>query len=157
MDRVPEFWKWLLHLGETGRIKMPMEIHEEVGRGNDVLSQWIRQPDNKRSLLLNRAADRHLVNRAVKEGYAHDLSDEEIEKIGRDPFLVAYALRDAASHCIVTTEISRPSKERANRKLPDVAAHFGIRTCDTFDLVRELDFRTERYQGHIGDGPLFSI
>lgn len=110
VDRVPEFWKWLLHLGETGRIKMPVEIHEEVERGNDILSQWIRQPDNKRRLILNRIADRHLVNRAVTEGYAHDLSDEEIEKVGRD----------------------------------------------TFALARELDFRTERYQGHIGDGSLFT-
>ena len=156
MDRVPEFWKWLLHMGEIDRIKMPLEIHEEVGRGTDVLSRWIRQPDNKRRLILNRSADRYLVNRAVTEGYAHDLSDEEIEKIGRDPFLVAYALRDAASHCIVTAEISQPKKERANRKLPDVAAHFGIRTCDTFALVQKLDFKTERYRGH-GDGPLFSI
>lgn len=155
MDRVPEFWKWLLHLGETDRVKMPAEIHEEVGRGNDVLSKWIRQPDNKRRLILNRAADRHLVNRAVTEGSAPDLSDEELEKVGRDPFLIAYALRNVAFHCIVTTETSRPNKERANRKLPDVAAHFGIRTCDTFALVRELDFTTERYQGHV-DGPLFS-
>lgn len=156
MDRVPEFWKWLLHLGEIDRVKMPVEIHEEVGRGNDVLSRWIRQPDNKRRLVLNQAADPHLVNRAATEGYAHDLSDEEIEKIGRDPFLVAYALRNVASHCIVTAETSQPKKKRANRKLPDVATHFGIRTCDTFALVRELDFRTERYQGH-GGSPLFSI
>lgn len=113
MDRVPEFWKWLLHLGETGRVKMPAEIHEEVARGTDVLSQWIRQPDNKQRLVLKQAADRRLVNRVVTEGYAHDLSDVEFEKIGRDPFLIAYALRDVASHCIVTTETSQPAKKGA--------------------------------------------
>ena len=28
--RVPEFWDWLLEMGRLGRIKIPLEIYEEV-------------------------------------------------------------------------------------------------------------------------------
>ena len=32
------------------------------------------------------------VTRVLEYGYASDLTDEELIRIGRDPFLVAYAL-----------------------------------------------------------------
>ncbi|MEJ1354792.1 MAG: DUF4411 family protein, partial [Candidatus Sedimenticola sp. (ex Thyasira tokunagai)] len=28
IDRVPEFWDWLVHQGETGNIKVPVEIYQ---------------------------------------------------------------------------------------------------------------------------------
>ena len=28
--RVPEFWDWLLEMGRLGRIRIPLEIYEEV-------------------------------------------------------------------------------------------------------------------------------
>lgn len=64
-------------------------------------------------------------------------------KVGRDPFLVAYALVDPANRCIVTTEVSKPSTERANRKLPDVCGFFGVESYNTFGLTRRLDFSTD--------------
>jgi hypothetical protein len=78
----------------------------------------------------------------VSQGYAPDLTDDEVLKLGRDPFLLGYALAAPAADCIVTTEVSKPSKQRANRRLPDVARDFGIDSCNTFELSRRLDFRT---------------
>lgn len=142
IDRVPEFWDWLEHHGSQGVVKIPVEIYEEVKDGNDSLATWIRHADIKAALLLDAAADPALVSTAVVQGYAPDLTDAEILKIGRDPFLFAYALQDPGDHCIVTTEVSKPGKQRANRHLPDVAASLGIASCNTFDLARALDFRT---------------
>lgn len=82
------------------------------------------------------------MSKAVSEGYAPDLTDDEILKLGRDPFLLAYALASPSSHCIVTTEVSKPSKRRGNRRLPDVVRDFGIESCNTFEFTRRLDFRT---------------
>jgi len=51
-----------------------------------------------------------LVSKVTDEGYAPDLTDDEVEKIGRDPFLIAYALAAVGERCIVTTEVSKPAE-----------------------------------------------
>ncbi|WP_216361514.1 DUF4411 family protein [Candidatus Chloroploca asiatica] len=64
-----------------------------------------------------------------------------LSKIGRDPFLVAYALA-VPPRCVVTVEVSRPARKRQNRKVPDVCTSLGVQWCNTFTLIRELGFRT---------------
>ena len=67
---------------------------------------------------------RDLVRRVITDGYADDLDDEEIEKTGSDPFLIAYALVNIDNRCIVTTEASKPKRIRANRHIPDICHDF---------------------------------
>jgi hypothetical protein len=43
-------------------------------------------------LLLDEAVDPALVQHVFTNGYASDLTDNDREQIGRDPFLIAYAL-----------------------------------------------------------------
>ena len=38
IDRVPEFWDWLIAVGESVRVKVPLEIYEEVTDGNDAVA-----------------------------------------------------------------------------------------------------------------------
>ena len=40
--RVPEFWRWLIHHGEAGTIKLPQEIYGEVEAGKDALAAWMK-------------------------------------------------------------------------------------------------------------------
>lgn len=148
VKRVPEFWSWLAHHAEAGRVKIPVEILDEVKRGRrhkgmDDLLDWLREDSVKDALVLDGQPDPALVRRVVEEGYASDLQEHELEKLGRDPFLIAYALVDPTRHCIVTTEVSSPKKRRANRKIPDVADQFGITSHDVFQFTRGLDFRTD--------------
>ena len=144
IDQVPEFWHWLRHHGEAGNVKMPTEVVEEVigGRDDDPLCIWMKDEANKAALLLVEEVNADLVQRVVQEGYATDLSDDEIENIGRDPFLIAYALVAQANRCVVTTEVSAPSKIRHNRRIPDVCKQFGVRCIDTFAMNKVLGFRT---------------
>src|ERR1700694_414887 len=112
IDQVPEFWSWLQHQATSGHVKFPLEVMEEVRvgrRDNDPLLDWISQDDTADALLLEEAVDAALVQQVVLIGYAGDLTDDEVEKIGRDPFLIAYALSNPADRCVVTTEVSRPS------------------------------------------------
>ena len=139
-DRVPEFWDWLVAMGRRGRVKVPLEIYEEIIAGNDALVDWLK--DNKNAMLLDESVSADLVANVVDRGYANDLTDDELEKMGRDPFLIAYALADLGRRCVVTTEASRPNRRRANRHIPDVCSDFDILCIDTFQLVRTLDFRT---------------
>lgn len=145
VDRVPEFWDWLLNQAAQGRALMPIETYEEVvlprSSNPGLLENWLTA--NRNEMVFDETVDPALVSKATELGYAVNLTDEEIEKIGRDPFLIAYALADVGNRVVVTTEHSRPSRTRANRHVPDVCRGFGIRSIDTFTFNRELDFRTD--------------
>ena len=148
VKRVPEFWSWLAHHAEAGQVKIPVEILDEVKRGRsrkgmDDLLDWLREDSVKDSLVLDEQPDPALVRQVVEEGYASDLREHELEKLGRDPFLIAYALVEPTRRRIVTTEVSSPKKRRANRKIPVVANGFGIKCHDVFQFARRLDFRTD--------------
>ena len=144
LDQVPEFWSWLQRQAANGRIKIPQEVMEEIkeGRDEDPLKVWISNDDNKAALLLDETVDAALVQQVVITGYAPDLTDDEIEKIGRDPFLIAYALVDTVQRCVVTTEVSRPSARRQNRRVPDVCADVGVLCIGPFTLNKNLGFHT---------------
>ncbi len=140
IERVPEFWNWLINMGERGRVKVPLEIYEEVTDGNDEVASWLK--DHRAALLLDEDVREELVTLVTEEGYAADPSDDEIEKMGRDPFLIAYALADQGQRCVVSTEVSKPTATRANRKIPDVCHDLCVPFCNTFRLIHELDFTT---------------
>lgn len=142
MDRVPEFWEWLVHKGLSGEIKIPVEVYEELKNGNDNLATWAKDGETRDSLVLDEEVDIALVQQVLRDGYADDLTDAEVEGLGRDPFLIAYALRDNNGRCIVTTEVSKPRNQRANMHVPNVCESFGIRWCHTFEFVRVLGFST---------------
>lgn len=145
IDQVPEFWSWVHHQATSNRIKIPREIMEEIkaGRKNDdLLLDWIGDAEIEAALLLDEAVDAALVREVVTNGYAPDLLDDEVEKIGRDPFLIAYALADSTDRTVVTTEVSRPSAQRANRKVPDVCQSIGVASCGPFTLNKALGFST---------------
>jgi hypothetical protein len=147
VNGVPEFWDWLAFRGGAGDIKMPLEVFEEVKDGGndeerDLLFGWISEDDNRSALVLDEEVDPALVARVVDRGYAPDLTDQEIEQIGRDPFLIAYALCAPAERWVVTTEVSAPRKQRQNRKIPDVCGSLGVSCCDTFTMLRALGFTT---------------
>ena len=104
-------------------MKIPQKIYEELTAGSDELKRWVSQTDSKRALKFKEEVDIELVRRVVEEGYAPDLSEDELEKIGKDPFLVAYALVDPNNRVIVTAERSKPRAERSNRKFPMCASN----------------------------------
>jgi Domain of unknown function (DUF4411) len=148
LNRVPEFWKWLSHQASSGRVKIPLEIFEEVKDGTgdaekDILFAWLRDEVVKDALLLSENVKIDAVQDVPARGYAPDLTDVEIEQVGRDPFLIAYAIVAPQLRCVVSNEVSRPSAVRANRKIPDVCKALGVTCCNTFALLKSLDFKTD--------------
>jgi len=133
------FW---LAFQERSEVKIPIEIYEEIKDGDDDLSIWSKDGATETALLLARESDPQLVAHVTDQGYADDLTDDEVEKIGRDPFLIAYALTAPEEICVVSTEVSKPTKQRANRRLPDVCRDFQVECINTFEFVRRLDFST---------------
>lgn len=117
-------------------------MHEEIKDGSDDLSVWSKDETTETSLLLYQDSDPELVSYVIDEGYANDLTDAEVEKIGRDPFLISYALTGSDASCVVSTEVSKPKKLRANRHVPDVCKDFEIECINTFEFLRRLNFST---------------
>ncbi len=141
IDRVPAFWDWLLRQGIAGNVKIVEEVLEEFVGGNDVLAEWAKQQTVEDALLFPESVDVSLVRRVMSDGYAPDLTDDEVEQLGRDPFLIAHALRSSRDRVVVTLEASKPSRKRANRHIPDVCRTVGVQCVDTFDMTSALDFR----------------
>lgn len=141
IDQIPEFWEWLQFQGQAGKIKLPVDIMEEILAGKRDDDPLMKDAVNKKALLLDEAVNSDLVNTVVEQGYSSDLTDDQLEEIGRDPFLVAYAM-SSADRWVVTREVSAPSKKRQNRKLPDVCMTFDVSWCDPFRVNRELGFKT---------------
>ncbi len=139
IDRVPQFWEWLIQEANAGRIKMPFEIHDEIAISNGLLKDWIVDRDVKEALLLDEEVDQNVFNRVLNEGYGLNLTDAELEEIGRDPFLTAYCI--GQERTVVTKEVSRPSKQRGRRKVPDVCTQFAVPWMNDFALYRVLNFR----------------
>lgn len=91
MEMVPVFWEWLLGMAQQGFVKMPFETLEEVRDGGgkvkrDALVSWLDRADVYETLLLDEEVAPELVSNVLAKGYANDLTDTEIEEIGRDPF-----------------------------------------------------------------------
>lgn len=141
LDRVPEYWEWVLVEAQAGHIKLPQETYEEVANGHDEISDWAKA--NKDQLLLDEVVDGGKVTVVIETGYAPDLSEAEIEKLGKDPILISYGYRNG-ERTIVSKEVSSPAKTRANRKVPDVCAGLAMACIDDFQLIKLLDFRTRR-------------
>jgi Domain of unknown function (DUF4411) len=147
VDRVPEYWEWLSYVASQGRVKMPFEILEEVKEGpddaaKDLLFAWLQVEANKKALLFDEKVDIGLVQKVIAEGYAPDLTDYEVEEIGRDAFLIAYCLA-GPGRCVVTVETSAPKRQRQNRRIPDVCKTMGVTCCNPFEFNRALGFRTQ--------------
>jgi hypothetical protein len=93
------------------------------------------------TLVLKEVVDPKIVQSVVYNGYANDLTDVEIEKLGRDPFLLAYAPA-GDERCVITTENSKPSWKRRNRQIPEVCGALKVPCERPFYLHKLLGFQT---------------
>ena len=139
VDRIPQYWAWLLEKAAADIIKIPHRIFEEVTPPPGPFADRLKQPKIKDTLILK--ARTTGVQLVLQKGYAPDLDDIEIEKIGKDPFLIAAAMA-GPDRVVVTKEVSKPKLTRANRKVPDVCKDLGILAITDFRLYNILKFTT---------------
>jgi len=135
IDRIPQFWNWLLSQAQANTIKTIKEVAIEVEQGNpnDPLVKWFK--NSKKSLLLNISVQPYL--QRVSDEYQNDLPR------GADPSLIAAALQLKSEQndvTIVSNEVSKPTKEGKNRRIPDVAKTFSIAHMQGVKLYQHLNF-----------------
>ncbi|RSV35818.1 DUF4411 family protein [Sphingomonas sp. ABOLE] len=139
--RVPEFWSWLIHHGAAGTIKLPQEIYAEVEAGKDELAAWMRDAVTKQALMFDEDSDLEAVQ-TVLARYGDPLTEDDMIRIGQDPFLIAAAI-GKADRCVVTAEVSKPNRTGARRHVPDVCGDCGVSWISPVTFIAELDFSTD--------------
>ena len=141
VDRIPQFWDWLLLRAKENLIKLPLEINYEIVVSNDLLSQWVKT--ESKTILLDEEVDRSLFNEVLTIGYGLNLTDTDLKKISNDVFLITYAYKHKDDRIVVTREVSKPKKQKGNRKIPDVCKELGIQVINDIQLYHDLDFRIQ--------------
>ncbi len=142
LDRLPQFWDWLVACGEAGDVAIPREIYDEIVAYDDDLADWIKKEDVKSALILDEEPDPAQVQDVLLAGYMFNdprFDDGQLQKIGRDAFLVAYAKQEEG-RVIVTREVSKPTKELGNRHVPDVCNDCDVEWTTDFEMYRLLNF-----------------
>lgn len=140
VDRVPQFWDWLLAEAIAGHVRMPFEIYDEIASANGLLKDWITDRTVREAMVLVEEVDSAIFNRVLQTAYGPDPTDAELEEAGRDPFLVTYGLM-VPGRTVVTKEVSRPSKRRGRRKVPDACNDVGVSWVTDFAFFRQRNFR----------------
>jgi hypothetical protein len=141
IDRVPEFWSWLQHHGANGNVSIPEEIYAEVQDGNDELAAWMADEETKNCLKFAEDPDPdHLT--LILALYGEDLSEEDLIKIGKDPFLIAAGYADIPARTVVTAEVSKPGRLGANRHVPNVCDSCGVSWINPIEFLSQLNFTT---------------
>lgn len=139
--RVPEFWRWLIHHGEAGTIKLPREIYAEVEAGKDELAAWMHDAATKKALMLAEDSDPHAVQMVLAR-YGDPLTEDDMITIGQDPFLIA-AVFGNPDRCVVTAEVSKPTRTGARRHVPDVCDDCNVSWISPVVFIAALDFSTD--------------
>ncbi len=153
LERIPQFWNWLVRQSLAGSIKLPPQVISEILGSEgadeepvDILAEWVLF--NRTTLEWNDELSVDLLTRTYNQGY--DSAPEHLTTVDpltepADPFLIAYALENPDSRRVVTMEnvqsVGTTLPKPANRKIPLVCRLLGVKCINTFDLIRELDFR----------------
>ena len=106
----------------------------------------------RRALTLQEEVDAAQVTTVLAQAYGGASPTEaDLEVMGQDPFLVAYALVDRLRRTVVTCEVSRPTRVGPKRKVPDACGDVGVQAIGPFDFFRRLDFAVD-WRERLPDG-----
>ncbi|MCY4062695.1 MAG: DUF4411 family protein [Chloroflexi bacterium] len=153
LDRIQQFWNWLVHQARAGNVKLPPQVIGEIlGPDSsdeeplDVLAEWVIY--NRTTLEWTDELSLELLTRTYSQGYEsvpEDLTTVDPLSEPADPFLIAYALESPENRRVVTMEnlqsVGMTLPKPANRRIPLVCGLLGVQCINTFALIRELDFR----------------
>lgn len=140
-DIWPTFWKRISELIRDGKIFTSEKVKEEIGRGKDELTQWMKN---------NATSDFYCpVNVDVLRKYSevqnwakntNKFTQTALDEFARvaDSYLVATAA--AKEWTLVTYETSDPNCKR-RVKIPDACNALGVKTCDLNAVFRDLGVR----------------
>jgi hypothetical protein len=146
LERIRPFWDWICAEAKRNVVKIPQEMWDEITPASEDFLLWLSA--NQVDLAIDEVQSPSLVESVLLNGYGFNQSDlDDIATIEQtnDAILIAYALADRSNRCVVTLEgVQSPDAhlpKPENRKIPLVCHRLGVTCINTFDLIRQLDFR----------------
>ena len=139
MDVWPAFWIKMIELINSGNVHSIDKVKEEIDKGGDELTDWIRTNAPHNFFLKQDASVMEKYRETIDWVQSNPVSFSQSAKTGfvnvADSYLVATAA--AKDMVLVTYEKSNPL--RRNRvMIPDACNAIGVRTCDLNTALREL-------------------
>ena len=138
-DFVPGFWDALIQHSRRGCIQSIDRIKDELVRGNDFLSEWVKDQFDKAFQttvdedVITRYGD--IMNWVYEQKQYLDTAKADFAN-GADGWLLAYALA-YDGYTVVTHEVLSSDIKR-KIPIPNVCKHFGMHHIDTYAMLREL-------------------
>lgn len=131
----PDYWKTLNELGKQGRIFIPEEVHVEITRTEDDLSNWLK------SSKIPIAKTTGPVTKCLKDIYLanplhKNLVDNTRARSLADPWVIAHAINQNA--IVVTKEEKVTALSSKRIKIPNVCDNMGIRWINDFQFIHEI-------------------
>jgi hypothetical protein len=134
------FWSWISHAHKANHLFSLDKVKDEllVGNEEDELHSWAKDPQLLGFFLSSVGCASHWGKLATwanlpKNSFKEVAKAKFLDIDSADAWLIAYA----AEHkdcVIVTNEVSSPFS-KASIKLPDAAAHLGVKTINLFQLL----------------------
>lgn len=136
LDRVPKFWVFLGRELQTGRIKSPKIVFQEITDGHDILADWVRQRREK-GLCITASREVQQCYAQISEHVCNKYKTHQAAEFlkGGDGWVIAHAM--ATGGTVVTEETAKSKKAKV--KIPTVCRALNVRCVNTFDMLEELE------------------
>lgn len=140
-DIWPTFWARMIDIVNSGEVYTSEKVKEEIARGNDELTQWMK---NNAPESFYCPVDADVITKYAQVlNWANGIERFTPEALGQfatvaDAYLVATAA--AKGLTIVTYETSDPRCKR-RVKLPDACIAMGVNYCDLNAALRNLGIK----------------
>ena len=138
MDIWPTFWAKMKEMMDTRQLFSSAKVREEIGRGADELSLWMKMNAPKGFYL---QVDGEVLEQygIAQEWVKNNPTYSEGARLTFAEVADAYLVATAAAKgmTLVTYETSDPMSKR-RVKIPDVCNALGVRFCDLNVMLREL-------------------
>jgi len=138
MDFCPAFWDFLDDQINKTNIVSIAYVYTELTKGNDGLSQWIKNRKDSGFFLSNEDEETQRELSEIVQYVSNNYSQEEANRFLNvaDPWLIAKAKVLEAT--LITQEVLAPSNTK-KVKIPNICQKFGVNFSTPFEMLRSLD------------------
>jgi Domain of unknown function (DUF4411) len=142
LDFAKPFWDAMIKFAKQGKIISIDKVFDELKQGNDLLKEWAVNDfknyfdDTQTEDVLKNYIE--LVQHAqAQTQYNQAAKDRFMEDDNADTWILAYA---RTNNCVIVTHEVADSNIKRNIPIPNICKDFDIKYCDTFEMLRALDF-----------------
>jgi hypothetical protein len=139
LEICPGFWGALIRENASRRVASIDKVKDELLAIEDALSDWVE--NTAPATLFKGTADkrvadtyRDILSWVQNQPQFIQAAKEEFAR-GADGWVIAYA--KVNGYIVVTHEVLAPNAKK-KVPMPNVCAQFGVKYCNTFEMLREL-------------------